>query len=234
MGIRFRAKPGSHERQLLRYAENLLFPVERRAIEQRDVDMARIQDDNERRDFELQLREAVQACIDLEPQSDSEILLTLKEHLDQLYERSATLAGEVDEWQAALNQLIELIMHAVRKGAGEDRIAQGKLEAEDEARAIHQQMLAYPLIADLLRDDIIPEDELVITLLGESQAACEAAWSLFDAEQQALMLEQAVTLLRSLEEGPLRTRSAERVEMLRQAMPPAFHPHHHGDGHLHG
>lgn len=198
----FSARPGAHERQLIRCADNPLFPADKRQVIQIEVNRAQRLDAEEAMAFQNDFRALVQRAIELPPQEDSEVILKLKEDLDQAYERSCGLPGDPSEIKAGLRKLLEIVMRAVWRGAGDDAAAQVNLREEEAARAAHFQLLEYPLIADLIRPDSpIGPDELVPTLLSESEPAVTAALELFDADQLALLCQDARARLGAVPPG---------------------------------
>lgn len=196
----FSNQPGAYERQLIRCADNPLFPLQRRQVIQVEVNQAQRRDAEDATTFQERFRALVQRAINLPPQEDSEVILRLKEDLDQAYEQASGLAGDPCELKAALKKLLEIVMRAVWRGAGNDAAAQATLREEEIARATHFALLEHPLIADLIRPDSpIAPDELAATLLSESQAAVQAAVTLFDAEQLDLLCQDARSILKTLE-----------------------------------
>lgn len=196
----FSTHPGAHERQLIRCADNPLFPPQRRQVIQIEVNEAQRRDLQEAQAFQERFRALVQRAIDLPPQADSEVVLKLKEDLDQAYEQACGLAGDTREIKAALQKLLEIVMRAVWRAAGDDAAAQANLREEETARVMHFALLEHPLIADLIRPDSpIASDELIATLLSESAPALAAALTLFDADQLTLLCQDGRRLLDSIE-----------------------------------
>jgi hypothetical protein len=188
----FSARPGAHERQLIRCADNALFPPDRRQVIQIEVNRAQRLDAEDGAAFQDSFRTLVQRAIDLPPQEDSEVILKLKEDLDRAYEQCCGLAGDTTEIKAALRRLLDIVMRAVWRGAGDDAEAQINLREEEMARNTHFQLLEYPLIADLIRPySPIGAGELAPTLLSESESAVAAALELFDADQLTLLCQDA-------------------------------------------
>lgn len=207
----FSSQPGAHERQLIRCADNPLFPPKRRQVIQIEVNQAQRRDAEEAVAFQERFRTLVQRAIDLSPQEDSEMILKLKEDLDQAYEQASGLAGDPREIKAALKKLLEIVMRAVWRGAGDDAAAQANLREEGAARITHFALLEHPLIADLIRPESpIAPDELAATLLSESQAAVQAAVTLFDADQLDLLCQNARSLLKTLEASSVINDNARR------------------------
>lgn len=197
----FSTYPGPHERQLIRCADNPLFPPKRRQVIQIEVNQAQRHDQEEAAAFHERFRALVQRAIDLPPQADSEVVLKLKEDLDQAYEQACGLAGDTREIKAALKKLLEIVMRAVWRGAGDDAAAQVNLREEEAARATHFVLLEHPLIADLIRPDSpVAPDELIATLLSESAPALAAALTLFDTDQLALLCQDGRGLLETITE----------------------------------
>lgn len=196
----FSTQPGAFERQLIRCADNPLFSPARRNVIQIEVTQAQRRDREEAAAFHERLRALVQRAIDLPPQADSEVVLKLKEDLDQAYEQACGLGGDLREIKAAVKKLLDIVMRAVWRGAGDDAAAQANLREEETARATHFALLEYPLIADIIRPDSpIAAEELLPTLLSESAPAFAAALSLFDADQLALLCQDARERLRTLD-----------------------------------
>jgi hypothetical protein len=199
MRIPFSEHPGRHERHLRRKLDNPLFPQP--VTNPSDDDLLEVQrlDHEELIEFLGALRVAVQSAVELKPNEESQVILNLKEELDRLYETSAGLADEQSGNQAAIRQLIAVIMKTVWAAATDDQ-ALAELEQESSARSAHFALLAESLVADLLHPQSpIGEDELVPTLLSESETAVAAALQLFDAEQLLQMVAQAHTLVDSLD-----------------------------------
>ena len=217
----FSRYPGAHERQLIRCADNPLFSSEKRQVIQVEVNQAQRRDTEEAIAFQNDFRALVQRAIDLPPQEDSEVILKLKEDLDHAYERCCSLAGDTRELKSALKKLLDIVMQAVWRGAGNDAEAQINLREEEIARATHFQLLEQTLIADLLRPDAsIGPDELVPTLLSESESAVAAAMEIFDADQLAILCQNARNLLQSMSNSLVpdtaRARLAQMEQCLRQ------------------
>lgn len=206
----FSRQPGAHERQLIRCMDNPLFPPDRRQVIQVEVNRAQRLDAEEAVAFQNDFRSLVQRASELRPQEDSEVILKLKEELDHAYERCCGLPGAPVEIKDALRKLLAIVMRAVWRGAADDAEAQMNLREEEAARAAHFQLLEQPLIADLIRPDSpIGPDELVPTLLSESETAVSAALELFDADQLALMCQDARSALARLPPGAAARETAQ-------------------------
>lgn len=200
--VEFSSHPGMRERFLQRCQNNPLFPERRRWVTQFEVNQAQRDDLRERERFLVRFRKAIESAGQLPGNVDSQRVLDLKEELDQLYQAAATLPGEMDEYRAMIRRLVEVIMRAVRKGAGEDATARRKLDEEDLARAEHYRLQDLPLVADLMHEDSpITGPELAPTLLSASEGEFEAALGLFAGEQLQLLFHQAEQLLQQLDAG---------------------------------
>jgi len=184
MAIPFSRMPGRHERHYRRRLDNALFPGGPLRLDEAVLlEMQRL-DHEELLGFLGDLRQAVQRAADLRPNVGSEVVLELKEQLDRLYEVSAGLADEHQGNQAAIRQLIEVIMRNVERGAAADPQAMQELAQERLARAAHFELLGTPLVADLLHpQSTIASAELAPSLLSASERGLEAALMLFDLEQ---------------------------------------------------
>jgi len=184
MTIPFSQLPGRHERHYRRKIDNPLFadgPL--KLDEARLLEMQRL-DHEELLSFLGELRQTVQRAVELKPNVGSEVVLELKEQLDRLYEVSAGLADDHGSNQAAIRQLLEVIMRNVERGAAGDPQAMDELAQEKVARAAHFELLATPLVADLLHpQSTIGAEELAPSLLSENEAGLAAALQLFDLQQ---------------------------------------------------
>jgi hypothetical protein len=209
-------RPGAQERHVQRRFNNPLFTPERRRASAVDIAVAEQADQEEQAQFFERFRLLVEEAAGLRPNEESETILALKERLDQAYEQCAGLRGDQEAPKAALKRLVELVMSAVRQGAGADPKALEELEREAEARALHYRLLEYPLVADLLRPDSpIGADELVPTLLSEPLEAMAAALQLFEKEQRAAIYTEARALLaRTGEEGHVLPDASRRLEVM--------------------
>lgn len=201
MTLSFSPLPGARERRLQRLWENPLFPEEQRRISQQEVEHARRQDLEERERFLVDFQSLLQEAVNLAPNVESDVILSLKERLDQAYERCSSLPGDLAEIRQALRRLVAVIMGSVRAHAADDPQALAKLRDEDIAREAHFELQGFPLVADLLREDaVIEEDELVPTLLSESRESLAAALQLFDADQISLLFQEGSALLQQLQQ----------------------------------
>ena len=143
------------------------------------------------------------------------MILQLKERLDQAYEQASGLADEQEETRQAIRRLIDLIMAAVRKGAGNDRVALEELQQEETARASHFELLEQPLVADLLDPaSPISAEELAPTLLSAGSDELAAALAIFDAVQLRLLHDDATRLLEETPEAPAMAR--QRLQQIRR------------------
>lgn len=195
MRIPFSEQPGRHERHFRRKLDNDLFPQPVHNPEDDDLLDAQRLDHEELIGFLTDLRETVQQAVALKPNEESQVILDLKERLDKLYEASAGLADEQSGNQEAIRQLIAVIMKTLWASATDPQ-AESELQQETTARATHFELLREPLVADLLHPQSpIGEDELVPTLLSESESAVAAAVTLFDDDQLTLLIGQAHALL---------------------------------------
>ncbi len=212
MSISFSQRPGRHERHYRRRIGNPLFagaPAE--ADDDALLAVQRL-DHEELLDFLGELRSTVQRAIDLKPNEGSEEVLELKDTLDRLYETSAGLAEDHGDNQAAIRQLLEVIMRNVERGAAGDPRALDELAQERIAREAHFTLLHSALVADLLHpDSCIGADDLAPSLLSAEAAELDAALQLFDLEQLSQLLADAERCV-----AASATATAEAAERLQQ------------------
>ncbi|MGD9172377.1 MAG: hypothetical protein PVI97_20345, partial [Candidatus Thiodiazotropha sp.] len=192
MSLLFSERPGRHERHLLRKYENPLFPEAARRLTQEQLTEAQRLDHEELVAYIGDLRNMVGEAVALGPYEQSDVILELKERLDQAYETACRLADDQTPNKEAIKKLVEVIMQSVWKGAGNDTLAHQELEQEEIARQAHFELLESPLVADLLDPESpIAQDELLPSLLSAEQADFEAAITLFDSAQLEALLNQA-------------------------------------------
>jgi hypothetical protein len=199
----FSQYPGRHERHYRRRLDNSLFEG-RRATRDGEVllEMQRL-DHDELMDFLVALRSTVGEAVDLAPNAGSEIVLDIKERLDRLYEQSAGLADDHAHNQAAIRDLVEVIMRNVERGAAGDPTALDELAQERVAREAHFALLRSALVADLLHpDSAVSADDLAPTLLSASREDLAAALQLFDQPQLQHLLSTAEECLSRHPDAP--------------------------------
>jgi len=216
MRLLFSELPGRHERHLLRKQDNPLFPEEQRSISPSELTEAQRLDHEELEAYIHDLRKLVGEAVALGPHEQSDVILALKERLDKAYESACRLADDQTPNKEAIHKLVEVIMRAVWKGAGNDTLAHQELEQEEVARTTHYDLLEHPLVADLLDpDSLIGENELLPVLLTSEQSAFEAAVTLFDPVQLAALCDQGEAMLQTQlpEEGQENVR--QRLEALK-------------------
>jgi hypothetical protein len=192
MSLLFSERPGRHERHLLRKYENPLFPEAARQLTQAQLSEAQRLDHEELVAYIGDLRNLVGEAVALGPYEQSDVILELKERLDQSYETACRLADDQASNKEALKKLVEVIMRSVWKAAGNDTLAHQELTQEEIARQAHYELLESALVVDLMDPESpIAQDELLPTLLSADQADFEAAITLFDIAQLEALLAQA-------------------------------------------
>jgi len=205
----FSKKAGRRERMLKRQFENPLFgeiDIEPFAIQD-----ARREDSAEVEAFINDFRDLVKQVTELQPSADADVVLKLKEALDKAYEASAGLAGDHSEIREMIQRLLSMMMQSMWKAVGNDALGISKLEMEEQARQAHFAMLEHPFIADLLApDSVINEALMVPSLLSESAQTVVLAVQLFDPEQQQLVYQQGVELLKDKDENHPRIQHAQQ------------------------
>ncbi len=218
MSIPFSARPGARERHLKRKYNNPLFD-DFDSVTAEAVEAARKADEADYEAFIADFEKLVGEIAALEPQADTQDVLDLKARLDQAFERSATLPGDLEPIHDAIARLMAPMMQAIYKNAGNDPVAIATLQDEDNARATHYATLSNPLAADLLAEDSpIAAGELAATLLSEHPKLVEHALDLFSAEQCAAILDDAANLLARLEQAGRSTAfAAPQFDLIKKA-----------------
>ncbi len=210
--------PGRRERHLLRKRGNQLFPEAERRIAGEDGALQEAQrlDHEELVEFITRFRTLVHETVNLKSNEESDVILEIKEHMDKAYEQAAGLADEQSETKKAIVKLLDVIMQAVWKGAGDDIHARDALEQEEAARATHFTLLNHPLVADLLYPDSpISESELLPTLLTAPADEVRAAMGLFNTRQLEALCQQGREFLDLLKsEAGAQAEAEERLAVM--------------------
>ncbi len=220
MTLRFNDSPGRRERHLQRRHGNPLFADPPPRIGRTELERARSEDREEERRYQEDFVALIQDAGSLKPNEESEVILKLKERVDQAYEQASGLGGDQSRIKAAIPQLIAAIMGAVRRGAGDDRLALQELSQEERARSLHYRLLEHPLVADLLAPDSpVTAEHLLPTLLSSEENALEAALNLFDPQQLGILVEEGRTLLDGSEQGErLPSTAKARLVLMERAL----------------
>jgi len=198
MSLIFLTLPGARERHLQRQYKNPLYTAEQQAFNEQRIAGARYMDEKEQDEFLQTFHDLLARVAELQPNEGSEVMLELKSQLEQNYEQCCGLMGDHRNEKEAIVKLVNVIMASIRQGAEGDAEALQNLMEEQLARNTHFQLLQFPLIADLLRPrTTIAREQLVPTLLTESEQAVRAAFQLFDKDHQELICQQAKELLLS-------------------------------------
>lgn len=220
MTMNFSPAPGPHERHLKRRLLNPLFPKPENELTQADIDNAQRKDEEYLMSFMTHFQSVVQKTTKLGSNSESDIVLEIKEQLDECYATSCAMPGDHSNLKVAIKKLITAIMAAIRKGAAGDNAALKKLDEEDAARELHNELHERKLIADLmLESSPILENELTPTLLNEESDDLEAALPLFSAQELELIVKSSQDLLEKLrQQGHEIPLAWERFQQIKQAL----------------
>lgn len=202
--IPFSSLPGRHERHFLRRLDNPLFGASMTAGDDGELLVMQRRDHDELLAYLAELRALVERAVTLRPNEASQVILDLKSDLDKSYEKACTLADDQRNNKEAIAQLLEVVMKSVQASAGDDPAALQQLEEERLARTVHFRLLVHPIVADLLDPkSLIQAQELVPSLLSESQEGLAAALELFDGEQLQRLVADAGELLGSMDLPPV-------------------------------
>jgi len=202
MRVPFSELPGAHERHYRRKLGNPLFDDAPQEVDpDRLLEVQRL--DHEAMVVFIQgLRALVAEAAALPPNVESDLVLSLKERLDKAYETACGMADRQEDNKQAIRHLVGAIMGVVRRGAAGDSLAAAELDQEEQARAIHFELVEHPLVADLLSPESpIGEEELVPTLLSSGPEELAAALEIFDARQLKELAEEGRRLLTRLDPG---------------------------------
>ena len=199
MSFSFSALPGAYERHFMRAQKHpQLFPQFDCTSQQLLLDQQ--QDQQEAESFQQDLIQLIQKVVDLENQTDSQILLDIKAELEQAYTLACSLSRDQTQNKQAIARLIDVIIQTIEQYRDpNDQLALKELEMEKQAREIHFNMIENPTIADLLREEPPFEQEsLLAVLLSEEEASFMQCLSLFDDDQIVNLIEQGIELRQDL------------------------------------
>jgi hypothetical protein len=219
MNLLFSELPGRFERHLMRKHDNPLFQGAQNPLTQEQLTEAQRLDHEELVAYIESLRKLVGEAVALGPHEQSDVILELKERLDKAYETACRLADDQTPNKQAILKLVEVIMRAVWKGAGNDTLAHQELQQEEAARKTHFALLEHPLVADMLDPESqISEDELLPALLSAEQNEFEAAVTLFDPTQLAELCRQGEHFFAAAPESEVWQKAEQRFEILQDVV----------------
>jgi len=199
MTLNFSVHPGPRERQLQRKHNNLLF-IAAGPVTQEQVQTAQREDHSAMQRFMERFREVVQRTVKLDKQVETDDLLKLKAELEQLYAVSTGLPGEQTAIPDAIRKLIGAIGKTLLSSSKTDAHFIEKLQEDERHTTLHLHICTHAIVSDILNPDaIIGNNELMPTLLSESEDALQATLMLFSPEQQRLMVEEGESLLKQIE-----------------------------------
>jgi len=220
MSLQFSDSPGSRERHLQRQYNNPLFSSEAASITPQRLKQVQGEDLAELKAFGEAFQALFEEATHLDANVQSDVILKLKSDADRLYEQAAGLPGNNGEAQEALLRLIDVVMQAVRKGAGDDPRALSELEQETQAREMQKQLLTQPLVVDLLRpDSMITPENIAATMLSASEEELHGALQLFEHEHIAQLYDDGKELLtHCIGEGHDVTGAIQKLEIIAQSL----------------
>jgi len=192
--------PGAFERHLIRRDENVLFSDRKTLVNSKSLMEAQKKDHEILQQFMLDFKDTMLKAADFKPNEDSEIILEIKDSLDKLYATSSTVADDQTRIKDSIKKFLNILMLAIRKGAGDDAHALQELEQEEMAREANFKFLDSQLAADILDPDSPIEDvDLVPTLLSANKDDLALATQLFDKDQVNYILTEAEIIINKLD-----------------------------------
>ena len=195
----FSNHPGPRERHLQRKLNNPLFS-DARSIMQQDIHAVQLEDFQALHKFMLQFDALVQESVALDINVEHDVILLLKAQLEHLYAVCTGIQGQSAAIKTAIKKLITAISATLRDASKNDADALEKLNTDEEYTTLHLQLCEQLIVSDILNQDkIIREDELVPSLLNESEAGLQAALALFPPERVTVMIEAGMALLKKIE-----------------------------------
>ncbi|HHJ13715.1 MAG TPA: hypothetical protein ENJ79_04965 [Gammaproteobacteria bacterium] len=189
-------KPGIREQHLLRRNNNPLFDVERRRVDREELALARLDDGREAQQFMSGFQALVQRAMALGPHADSQEVLDIKSGLDRAYQQACALPGDQTEIKRAIVRLVDTIMHAIRRGIGNDALARRELDDEEAARRVHFSLQELPLVSALTHPESpIAAEELIPSILSEPLETLAPSLTIFDRDQLEVLCQDARAFL---------------------------------------
>lgn len=208
-------RPGIREQHLLRKMNNPLFGEAHNTVGKDDLTQARLQDGMDRDQFLAIFQALIQKAVDLQPNAPSETILEIKQELDRSYQQACALPGDMTPVKQSITRLVDIIMQAVRAGAGNDAHAQQQLTEEDMARKAHYKLQEIPLVAALMHPDSpLAADELIPSLLSEAEDSLSSTLTLFDEQQIAAICHDASAFLAQQDPGRDLTTAWARLRLI--------------------
>lgn len=199
MHLNFSTQAGPRERQLQRRHNNPLFGT-RQPVTQQQIGHAQQQDRQAAQEFMLEFRELVQRALALDKSAESDAVFLIKAQLEQQFAVCTGMHGDSSALQAAIRKLVSTIGTTLRTASQNDPDALEKLQNDEQHTALHLQLCSHAIVSDILNPDaVIADNELVPTLLSESEDALQSALALFPPERIAAMAEEAKGLLQQVE-----------------------------------
>ncbi len=219
-------KPGIREQHLLRRRNNPLFDASRREVPNEDIASARLDDGLELDRFMETFQSLVQRAVDLKPNTPSETVLEIKAALDKAYQQACALPGDQTRVKQAIVQLVGAIMRAIWSGIGDDPLARQELEDEETARRAHFSLQELPLVSALTHPESpIGEDELIPSLLSEPANTLVPSLTIFDADQLAVLCEEARAFLLQRDPDRALKDAWNRLELIEGIYQQILQPH---------
>jgi len=220
MTLLFSESPGSRERQLQRQYNNPLFSEQQRNISPQNLKKIQDEDIAQLSVFSQDFQKLFDSASQLAENVQSDVILKIKEDADRLFEQAACLPGDVSSAQESLLKLIAVIMQAVKQGAGDDPKALSELQQETEARAMHTELMKFPLVVDMLNpDSLIEPENLAATMLSAELDELAAGLQLFEIDQITQLYNDAETLMHECTENGHDVSSAQaRLDVIAEAL----------------
>jgi len=183
--------------------------------------MAQKADHEEMEAFRESFAGLMRQAAELPADAGSELVLNLKAALARHYEQSAGLPEDHETERGAIRHLIDIIMQTMRRHTGGDPLATEELDDEAASLELHFRLLEQPLVADLLHPEspILPQ-ELTPALLSATPAELDAACEIFDANQLAVIIDEATALRTRLADADQGLSNVDlALDRLRAALP---------------
>ena len=217
--LKWSDNPGAYEWHLQRRHDNPLFPLERRAITQIDVDSARERDIADTRALAQRRRALFEAISELGGEQPWGVFEAARKELDELIERAVGIGGPASEEVKVIQGLRKLVTESMRKMAAANINLTQKFEDAERFNNQYVTTFLIPFAAQMSREGSpIPSDELVPSLLMEEPETISTFLQGVDSELRDRICYDALLLIRkALNEGVALERQDELLAILMAA-----------------
>lgn len=222
ISVEWSEAPGCFERHLQRRHRNPLFPIERRAIANADVVIARARDKADLGELRLRIWALAEKVVNLKGTTTFHECVVLREEIENLLLRCAEVSGGAAEEKAKLQSMYDGLVDMMRQACSPEN--RQKLDDAIAQSASLQRMHGHEFFAQLRRSDTpICGGDVIPSLLSESVETIRMYVSYFGKENHGLdraVIEEAARILGGAEkEGYAMTDAEQKLLALNGETP---------------